>query len=208
MRQAIELQNLKANYSAVYGDIAVGTDTPLLSCNYFPVNCTTSPEYQRLSAEENVTVTVAPPINITDFDNDTFMDFGNFTTDLEVSTLLDTLYNVTGWGELNESDVLGANGSLSDFTTPGVVLNASTTVGPYLEDSRNVCYERKCESAVSEDKPRGVRREMTGSMFDMETRKKLRRLCWETMFGQELVKLTVMDLVSHLCLCTTRRLIS
>ena len=32
----------------------------------------------------------------------------------------------------------------------------------------------------------------------METRKRLRSLCWETMFGQELVKLTVMDLVSKI----------
>jgi hypothetical protein len=33
--------------------------------------------------------------------------------------------------------------------------------------------------------------------LDMDTRKKLRKLCWETMFGQELIKLTVMDLVSY-----------
>lgn len=33
-------------------------------------------------------------------------------------------------------------------------------------------------------------------VLDPETRKKLRNLCWETMFGQELVKLTIMDLVS------------
>jgi len=32
--------------------------------------------------------------------------------------------------------------------------------------------------------------------LDSDTRLELRKLCWETMFGQELVKLTIMDLVS------------
>ena len=32
--------------------------------------------------------------------------------------------------------------------------------------------------------------------LDPTTRLELRKLCWETMFGQELVKLTIMDLVS------------
>ncbi|CAB0007473.1 unnamed protein product [Nesidiocoris tenuis] len=43
--------------------------------------------------------------------------------------------------------------------------------------------------------------------MDLMTRKELRDLCWETMFGQELVKLTVMDLVSgkRIRVCSDRQ---
>lgn len=36
--------------------------------------------------------------------------------------------------------------------------------------------------------------------LDPATRLELRKLCWETMFGQELVKLTIMDLASSFSL--------
>ncbi|KOB70687.1 Transmembrane channel-like protein [Operophtera brumata] len=67
-----------------------------------------------------------------------------------------------------------------------------------------VCYERKCAThnltasttnttvadIVYEDEKRIKQYNLT-----VPTRKKLLKLCWETMFGQELIKLTMMDLV-------------
>ena len=145
---------------------------------------------QSLSAV--VTVLESKPLNISTGQKD-ILDCMNcfsfrFLTNnvFENETVQDVFVNISKIEQsyLNDEDFLNEDG--------------------YIPQEEKTCQKEICrkiweEKYIPKDEVPGYKEDCKSAaenyIKDLEKKLKLRKLCWETMFGQEMVKLTVMDMV-------------
>lgn len=170
----------------------------------------------------NVTQTMAaawePAVNATnfyDYVTNTTAElalnyFGNASAETSTTEVTTSEYADNEFGyELDFTQVQDALETL--FTTLFTIFDNATTMADnetfyeeslstfstLIESTITSTVDYESTSAITPMQPI-IHSANTIAPLDYVTRSKLRGLCWETMFGQELVKLTVMDLIMTL----------
>lgn len=143
-----------------------------------------------------------------DYEDYEVTDHNNTNTDFDgynISTLLPSLYHdyiskfTKSLGETTTEFDNTANNDTDQLKTCFILVCNNITSGLNLDLSR-ASFLRSDDLQLDITTPETVAQTNSKIVnrrpeLNMETRRKLRKLCWETNFGQELVKLTVMDLV-------------
>lgn len=158
-----------------------------------------------ISRDTSSVVTVANPA--TTLQNPTNSNLG---TETEMHTFTDDDLTMSTRNPDMFTTELSTSSSVN-YICPSITFNCTISCGGQnvtqvvlITDCTKVekrCYVRQCKlSKLKENIMIDYVYEDTHKrkMYNLttETKKKLLKLCWETMFGQELVKLTMMDLVS------------
>ena len=194
----IEPTTTSTTYIPVFTDIYTSTEPSL----------TTMIENLSSITMDAISTTVSDIFNQTDFPFTNFTGSQNSSDDPTDDTTETYDYNNYDYFEKNEiifnlsSDTTNYDDdSISNFTLSNNSTSNSTFINDYnatntseADFSDRVVNNllKKSVPILLESVPTLVKRNITVSNH---VRSKLRKLCWETMFGQELVKLTVMDLV-------------
>ncbi|KAK9300901.1 hypothetical protein QLX08_006602 [Tetragonisca angustula] len=174
-------------------DLSEGIDTASTTSNFFNESTvsnetTQERDYNTSTSTDTVSSTITEHLNET---SSTKAEDFTMSLPVEESNTSDE-YLTTAFNTNTKSSVI-----TTEFTKePNIeTTNKISTIDhyegviPLAEKDYDVkCFEQICNTTTTQDTI------SSSKLLDL-TRKKLRRLCWETMFGQELAKLTVMDLV-------------
>ncbi|XP_017769171.1 PREDICTED: transmembrane channel-like protein 3 [Nicrophorus vespilloides] len=194
------LQSLKPNItetSIIAEDVTKGFTYTSLDATTAMSSTTDNYYYDDTTMMQNVTDIYTILSNATEFLILNITDVENFT----LSNILTSMIN-NNYSTLSDLEELIGN------ITANITGNIITTIDfnetlenatYYIEDDNATYSPEHLLNLLAESLVLGNVTENDNELMnyptDYKSRSKLRSLCWETMFGQELVKLTVMDLV-------------
>ncbi|KOX69442.1 Transmembrane channel-like protein 3, partial [Melipona quadrifasciata] len=172
-------------------NLSEGIDTASTTSNFFNESTvsnktTEERDYNTSTSTDTVSSTITEHLNET-----SSIKAEDFTMSVEESNISDE-YLITAFNTNTKSSIITTEltEELNIETTDKIsTIDHYGGMIPLKKDYVVKCFEQICNTTTTQDTI------PSSKPLDLKTRKKLRRLCWETMFGQELAKLTVMDLV-------------